>query len=124
MKKQRKLIEDEKDDLNIDQELEQEKEEESSEEEMESDPNLDYRSLQSVVTYEDEDYIYSCNLNDKIDEIFQESRWTIINPSKKIPKDLIPFIFHMDRFISLLIIYCCIITNSYKFFNHAVFSAF
>lgn len=93
MKKQKKLIEDENDDLNIDPELEQAKESDSSEEELESDPSLDYRSLQSVVTYEDEDYIYSCNLNDKIDEIFQASRWTVINPSKKIPKDLIPLIF-------------------------------
>jgi len=95
MKKQKKLIEDEKDDLNIDGELaEKEAESESQEDEdFESDPNLDYRSLQSVVTYEDEDYIYASNLNDKIDEIFQSSRWTIINPSKKIPKDLIPLIF-------------------------------
>jgi hypothetical protein len=93
MKKQKKLIEDEKDDLNIDGELEDSKKGDSEEEEFEIDPSLDYRNLQSVVTYEDEDYIYSCNLNDKIDEIFQESRWTVISPSKKIPKDLIPLIF-------------------------------
>lgn len=91
MKKQRKLIEDENDDLNIDPELEQD--DDSSEEEYEADPSLDYRSLQSIVTYEDEDYLYTSNLNDKIDAIFQNSRWTVIHPSKKIPKDLIPLIF-------------------------------
>ena len=93
MKKQKKLIEDEKDDLNIDGELEEAAKDESTDDDFEIDPSLDYRSLHSVVTYEDEDYIYSCNLNDKIDEIFQESRWTVISPSKKIPKDLIPLIF-------------------------------
>jgi hypothetical protein len=93
MKKQKKLIEDEKDDLNIEGELEDSKKNDVEDEEFEIDPSLDYRNLQSVVTYEDEDYIYSCNLNDKIDEIFQESRWTVISPSKKIPKDLIPLIF-------------------------------
>jgi len=94
MKKQKKLIEDEKDDLNIDPELnESDNGSDSTDEEFEVDPNLDYRSLQSVVTYEDEDYIYSCNLNDRIDEIFQASRWTVISPTKKIPKDLIPLIF-------------------------------
>jgi len=94
MKKQQKLIDDEKKNIDIDQELElNESSEDSSEEEFEIDPNLDYRNLQSIVTYEDEDYVHSCNLNDKIDEIFKSSRWTIIDPSKKIPKDLIPLIF-------------------------------
>jgi hypothetical protein len=93
MKKQKKLIEDEKDDLNIEGELEDSKKNDVEDEEFEIDSSLDYRNLQSVVTYEDENYIYSCNLNDKIDEIFQESRWTVISPSKKIPKDLIPLIF-------------------------------
>lgn len=94
MKKQKKLIEDEKDDLNIDAELEAEDpNNKEADEEFEIDPSLDYRSIQSIVTYEDEDYIYACNLNDRINEIFQASRWTIINPSKKIPKDLIPLIF-------------------------------
>lgn len=94
MKKQKKLIEDEKDDLNIDAELEGgDSGKDEADEEFEVDPNLDYRSIQSIVTYDDEDYIYACSLNDRIDEIFQESRWTIINPSKKIPKDLIPLIF-------------------------------
>jgi hypothetical protein len=92
MKKQKKLIEDEKDDLELDNEF-QDTKNDPIDEEFESDPSLDYRSLQSIITYEDEDYIYACNLNDKIDEIFQDSRWTVINPAKKIPKDLIPLIF-------------------------------
>ena len=92
MKKQKKLIDDENDDLELNNEFE-ENNNDSTDEEFEIDPSLDYRSLQSIVTYEDEDYIYACSLNDKIDEIFQSSRWTVINPSKKIPKDLIPLIF-------------------------------
>jgi len=92
MKKQKKLIEDEKDDLELDNEF-QDTKNDTIDEEFESDPSLDYRSLQSIITYEDEDYIYACNLNDKIDAIFQDSRWTVINPAKKIPKDLIPLIF-------------------------------
>ena len=92
MKKQKKLIEDEKDDLELDNEFE-DTSNDPIDEEFELDPSLDYRSLQSIVTYEDEDYIYACSLNDQIDDIFQASRWTIINPSKKIPKDLIPLIF-------------------------------
>jgi hypothetical protein len=92
MKKQKKLIEDANDDLELDNEFDDTKID-PSDEEFEVDPGLDYRSLQSIVTYEDEDYIYSCSLNDRIDDIFQESRWTVINPSKKIPKDLIPLIF-------------------------------
>lgn len=92
MKKQKKLIDDENDDLELNNEFE-ENNNDSTDEEFEIDPSLDYRSLQSIVTYEDEDYIYACSLNDKIDEIFQSSRWTVINPNKKIPKDLIPLIF-------------------------------
>lgn len=91
MKKQKKLIEDDKEDLDLNNEFDDT--EDSTEEEFEADPSLDYRSLQSIVTYEDEDYIYACSLNDRIDSIFQESRWTVISPSKKIPKDLIPLIF-------------------------------
>ncbi|NBU96784.1 MAG: hypothetical protein EBS19_01000 [Spirochaetia bacterium] len=93
MKKQKKLIEDEKDDLNTKGKLEDSKKNDVENEEFEIDTSSDYRNLQSVVTYEDEDYIYSCNLNEKIDGIFQESRWSVISPSKKIPKDLIPLIF-------------------------------
>jgi hypothetical protein len=91
MTKQKKLIDDENDDLeNINEETESSLE---VGEEFEPDPMMDYRSLQSVVTYDDEEYIHSTRLNSKIDEIFQASRWTVISPTKKIPKDLIPLIF-------------------------------
>lgn len=95
MKKQKKLINDENEgfdeNLNLDEIVEEN--EEGDLNEYDPDPSMDYRSIQSVVTYEDEQYIYFTKLNDKIDKIFQSSRWTVINPSKKIPKDLIPLIF-------------------------------
>jgi len=91
MTKQKKLIDDENDDLeNINEENDSSLE---VGEEFEPDPMMDYRSLQAVVTYDDEEYIHSTRLNSKIDEIFQASRWTVISPTKKIPKDLIPLIF-------------------------------
>jgi hypothetical protein len=91
MTKQKKLIEDENDDLEkINEQTESSLE---VDEGFEPDPMMDYRSLQSVVTYDDEEYIHSTKLNTKIDEIFQDSRWTVISPTKKIPKDLIPLIF-------------------------------
>jgi len=93
MAKQKKLIEDKDEDINNDSIEETNEESSDDSEEYESDPGLDYRSISSVVTYEDEEYLYINRLNDKIDKIFQESRWTIINPDKKIPKDLIPLIF-------------------------------
>jgi len=98
MTKQKKLIEDDetKDDFIAAGDSETRTKGGSSSDESdfeESDPSHDYRSLQSVVTYEDEEYIYMNKLNDMIDQIFQESRWTVINPHKKIPKDLIPLIF-------------------------------
>lgn len=93
MKKQKKLIEDEPKDLDLNPEIEDIESKNVELEEFEINPSLDYRSLQSTVTYEDEEYLHSAKLNDKIDEIFLESRWTIISPSKKIPKDLIPLIF-------------------------------
>jgi hypothetical protein len=97
MTKQKKLIEDDEtkeDFISAGNSGGSKKEEDSEENEFEeSDPSHDYRSLQSVVTYEDEEYIYMNKLNDMIDQIFQESRWTVINPHKKIPKDLIPLIF-------------------------------
>lgn len=94
MKKQQKLIEDEKNDLDINQELkEKTNEKDTIDEEFEIDSTADYRNLQTLITYEDEDYIHTCNLNNKIDEIFKSTRWAIISPSKKIPKDLIALIF-------------------------------
>lgn len=95
MTKQKKLIQDEENDFEDVNGGGKEKEErsDSSYGEFDPDPSLDYRSLQSVVTYDDEEYLHNSKLNRKIDEIFQKSRWTVINPSKKIPKDLIPLIF-------------------------------
>jgi hypothetical protein len=93
MAKQKKLIEDE--DINkdsIDENTEETSDVDDSDE-YEVDTSLDYRSITSIVTYEDEEYLHINRLNDQIDKIFQESRWTIINPDKKIPKDLIPLIF-------------------------------
>lgn len=91
MSKQKKLIEDEIED-HLDDEIIDESED-TTEEEYEFSSDLDYASLQSRVTYEDEEYFHHFSLNDKIDEIFKASRWSIISPSKKIPKDLIPLIF-------------------------------
>ena len=95
MTKQKKLIEDEKNEFEEFDEIEDSSDtsSDSEYEEYDPDPSLDYRSLQSVVTYEDENYIHATKLNEKIDEIFQGSRWTVISPNKKIPKDLIPLIF-------------------------------
>lgn len=91
MTKQKKLIDDENEDFeNINEESNDSLE---ISDEHEPDPMMDYRSLQAVVTYDDEEYIHATKLNTKIDEIFQGSRWTVISPSKKIPKDLIPLIF-------------------------------
>ena len=91
MKKQKKPIEDEKEDFEED--LEEGFGTTEEIDEFDYDPSLDYRNLHSVVTYEDEEYLYINRLNDRIDEIFQGSRWTVIGPTKKIPKDLIPLIF-------------------------------
>lgn len=91
MTKQKKLIDDEKEtdyDENLEENLKSD-----DQEEFEIDPETDYRNIQSSVSYDDEEYVHICKLNDLIDEIFQKSRWTVISPSKKIPKDLIPLIF-------------------------------
>ena len=70
MKKQKKLIEDDANDLDLNPEIEDIESKNVELEEFEVNPNLDYRSLQSTVTYEDEEYLHSVKLNDKIDEIF------------------------------------------------------
>lgn len=95
MIKQKKLIEDNEEDFiedDIDLKNNKKKEDESKLEEYDYS-GIDFRSLQAVVSYENEDYIHLTKLNNRIDEIFQASRWTIISPHKKIPKDLIPLIF-------------------------------
>jgi hypothetical protein len=91
MSRQNKLIEDEVDDNLADEIMDME----SSivDEDYEFSSDIDYANIQSKVTYEDEEYFHHFSLNDKIDEIFKSSRWSIIGPTKKIPKDLIPLIF-------------------------------
>lgn len=97
MTKQKKLIQDDEEE-NIfkgvnEQEDQTSVEDNSLSDDFEADSNLDYKNLQSVVVYDEEQYLHTSKLNDKIDEIFQKSRWTVISPNKKIPKDLIPLIF-------------------------------
>jgi hypothetical protein len=89
MKKQRKLLEDSENEIDhtTPEDLE------SSGEFYEFNTNLDYQTIQAKVSHENEDRIHLSRLNDMIDVIFQESRWTILNPNKKISKDLIPLIF-------------------------------
>ena len=89
IKKQKKLIEEE-----------QEEEIQDSEEagsnyitEYEENPTTDYSRLQSNVVYENENDVHMQRVNDKVGQAFKKSRWSILNPTKKIPKDLIPLIF-------------------------------
>jgi hypothetical protein len=94
MTKQKKLIEDEKNaNENEDLNLDSKQEDFQGGEIYEYDSAIDYRSIQSRTSYDSEESIHLNRLNDKIDEIFMSSRWTILNPNKKIPKDLIPLIF-------------------------------
>ena len=91
MSKQKKLIEDEE---YLDDNLESTEEEfDHPSDDPEFSPAEDYAKIQSRISYDDEEYFYKTSLNQKIDEIFSASRWSIISPSKKIPKDLIPLIF-------------------------------
>jgi hypothetical protein len=94
MKKQKKLIEDEnnineKNDLNTNEDSEIFPDDEI----YEHDTEIDYRSIQTKTSYENEENIHLNKLNDRIDEIFTSSRWTVLNSNKKVPKDLIPLIF-------------------------------
>jgi hypothetical protein len=84
--------------------IESQEEEEISSEEKEETPtdfgdhfmedyDNDYRSLKSSVDYNDEEYRHHSLLNEKIYEVFHGSRWCALGPKKKIPKDLVPFIF-------------------------------
>ncbi len=90
-KKQKKLISEDK------KESEEEKEETGGGSHITTDyeenPSTDYYRFQSNVVYEGEDDMHLKRLNEKIGKIFKKSRWSILNPTKKIPKDLIPLIF-------------------------------
>jgi hypothetical protein len=57
------------------------------------DTSKDYRSFKSSRDEDDEDYLHLAALNDLVYEIFHRSRWSALGPNKKIPKDLIPFLF-------------------------------
>ena len=57
------------------------------------DTSKDYRSFKASRDEDDEDYLHLSALNDLVYEIFHRSRWCALGPNKKIPKDLIPFLF-------------------------------
>jgi hypothetical protein len=57
------------------------------------DTSKDYRSFKSSRDEDDEDYLHISALNDLVYDIFHKSRWCALGPNKKIPKDLIPFLF-------------------------------
>ncbi len=57
------------------------------------DTSKDYRSFKASKDEDDEDYLHLSALNDLVYEIFHKSRWCALGPNKKIPKDLIPFLF-------------------------------
>ena len=89
--KQKKLIENAEDEI-IDP-LKEESEIEDFGEHHVDDFYQDYRSLKASIDYNDEEYRHLRSLNEKIYNVFQESRWRALNPDRKIPKDLVPFIF-------------------------------
>ena len=87
--KQKKLIEDEvKPEIEIPEQTSIEAEYLQIE-----DTTRDYRSLRASTDRDDEDYIHLTALNDLVYEVFHKSRWCALGPNKKIPKDLIPFVF-------------------------------
>jgi hypothetical protein len=57
------------------------------------DTTKDYRSFKASKDEDDEDYLHLAALNDLVYDIFHRSRWCALGPNKKIPKDLIPFLF-------------------------------
>jgi hypothetical protein len=57
------------------------------------DTSKDYRSFKASKDEDDEDYLHLSALNDLVYDIFHKSRWCALGPNKKIPKDLIPFLF-------------------------------
>jgi len=57
------------------------------------DTSKDYKSFKASRDEDDEDYLHISALNDLVYEIFHKSRWCALGPNKKIPKDLIPFLF-------------------------------
>lgn len=87
--KQKKLIEDEeKNEIEITEKT-------SIEEEYLyiDDTSRDYKSLKASTDRDDEEYLHLSALNDLVYEVFHKSRWCALGPNKKIPKDLVPFVF-------------------------------
>ena len=60
----------------------------------------DFKSIYGASDNDDESYLYYKDLNEKLEEVFNKSRWVVLNPNKKVPKDLISMIFQ-DLFESL-----------------------
>ena len=89
-KRQRKLIDEEE---NEEEKVEVKNKWDKEAEQWQGNSSADYGKIQTTVSYDNEEYVHMKKLMDRIDVIFEKSRWTIINPSKKIPKDLIPLIF-------------------------------
>lgn len=90
MSKQKKLIEEEE---YTDDNIGNEEDFDHPSDDPEFSPEEDYAKIQSRISYDDEEYFHRVSLNQRIDEIFSASRWSVISPAKKIPKDLIPLIF-------------------------------
>jgi hypothetical protein len=57
------------------------------------DGSRDYHSFKTSKDNDDENYRHLSALNTLVYEIFHRSRWCALGPNKKIPKDLIPFLF-------------------------------
>ena len=57
------------------------------------DTTRDYKSLKASTDQDNEDYLHLAALNDLVYDVFHQSRWCALGPNKKIPKDLIPFVF-------------------------------
>lgn len=88
--KQKKLIDEEEKksekEINIKKELEDESF-------YIEDKSRDYKSLKASVDEEDESYRHLMSLNKLVYDIFHRSRWSALGPNKKMPKDLIPYVF-------------------------------
>lgn len=57
------------------------------------DTSRDYRSFKASKDEDNEEYRHLSALNDLVYDVFHKSRWCALGPNKKIPKDLIPFVF-------------------------------
>jgi hypothetical protein len=87
--KQKKLIEDE---VKVESEAEISKGIEDESFHIE-DNTRDYKYLRASIDLEDEDYRHLLALNKLVYEMFHKSRWSALGPNKKMPKDLIPYVF-------------------------------